>query len=87
VLAELNGLRERIVGKVPSPYWKSQAETQTLAVRAWLAFKEGREDEATPCGLWNLSRQSRWQFLLSRTGIKRKLQVENIPGLRDGSPT
>ena len=45
-LAEQERLGQRIAGAFPRSYWSSQAETQLLAVRGWLALQEGKKDEA-----------------------------------------
>lgn len=45
-IAELERLRgELVAGKKPA-YWVSQAETQALAAKAWVAFAEAKRDEA-----------------------------------------
>lgn len=41
-------LANRIAADFPSTYWNTQAKTQQLAIRAWLAFAEKRGDEALP---------------------------------------
>jgi tetratricopeptide (TPR) repeat protein len=40
-LAELETLHRRLAAAQPGGYWAAQAETQLLAVRGWLAFREG----------------------------------------------
>ena len=45
-ISELERLKERIATAYSQPYWKSQAETQLLASRAWLRLAEGARDEA-----------------------------------------
>jgi tetratricopeptide (TPR) repeat protein len=39
-------LADQIAVKFPLSYWDAQANTQQLAVRAWLAFAEGGSEEA-----------------------------------------
>lgn len=39
-------LADRIANQFPGTYWDAQAQTQQLAVRAWLAFAEEEVDEA-----------------------------------------
>jgi len=41
-------LADLIAVDFPGTYWEAQANTQQLAVRAWLAFAEGRSAEALP---------------------------------------
>jgi tetratricopeptide (TPR) repeat protein len=46
VIGEQDRLSRRISGLHPNSYWASQAETQLLAARGWLALSEGRHDQA-----------------------------------------
>lgn len=45
-IAEHERLGRRIIAGQPASYWASQAETQLLAARGWLALKEGNTDNA-----------------------------------------
>jgi tetratricopeptide (TPR) repeat protein len=45
-IEELDRLNRRIAATHPASYWSSQAETQTLATRAWLSLKEGKKEDA-----------------------------------------
>jgi len=45
-LVELEALGRRLGAAQPNGYWAAQAETQLLAARGWLAFREGDADAA-----------------------------------------
>ncbi len=45
-IAELEKLAARLGALAPNSYWASQAETQLLGARGWLAFREGDRDAA-----------------------------------------
>ncbi len=45
-LAELEALKQRIIGVIPGSYWAAQAEVQTLTIRGWLAQSENHPAEA-----------------------------------------
>lgn len=44
-LQELAALGEKVTGTGANAYWASQVEVQSLAIRAWLAFEAGDQDE------------------------------------------
>lgn len=45
-IAVQEDLKKRLAGKQAASYWASQAETQWLATRGWLALREGKPEEA-----------------------------------------
>lgn len=45
-IAELEQVRRELAASKKPAYWASQAETQTLAARGWVAFAEQKPDEA-----------------------------------------
>ena len=45
-IEELEQARRQIAARQPNSYWASQAETQLLGVKAWMALQEGQSDNA-----------------------------------------